>query len=438
MIRATPRGGCASVAVPPPVTTHLRLVEPVPTTGWKTVAPNIQHTPGGGYRVRQRVGRKRITLGVFATFAEALAVQAASIEEVRSRGLSKRPTLETWMPTWFERREKSDVRSVDSERNRARKHVYGTKLARIPLDEIRRVDILGWLRELEAKHVDYEGQRVGWARKKAAQEKASGKTPKRRARRSASTKTKTLGRQTRLHCLKLIRGALNAAVDEEYIEENPALGINLPKEARVDDESTVLTPAEQTRLLEVVPLPEKWIVAAAIGGGWRMGEQWSLEIDGVHLDSAVPYLDVRYGGVGRKPTKSGQPRQVPLVGPALEAMREWLAVRASWCKRLKCALVFPTLRGAHRRKKPPRGWKECLRKAGIVRRVRWHDLRHTCASALLSGQWGRKWSMEEVQKFLGHKSIRTTERYARFADDALMKAAAETTAALAASKGDAS
>jgi integrase len=232
----------------------------------------------------------------------------------------------------------------------------------------------------------------------------------------------------------LVRGALAAAIDEEYIEENPALGIKLPKEARVDDLSTVLTPSEQERLLDVVPLPEEWIVAAAIGGGWRMGEQWSLELADVHIEVAVPYVDVRYGAVNRKPTKNGQPRRVPLVGPALEAMREWLRIRDDWCNHRRCALVYPTPRAAHRRKKPPRGWKEWLRKAGIVRRVRWHDLRHTCASALLSGQWGRKWSMEEVQKFLGHKSIRTTERYARFADDALMRAAAETTAAIAASK----
>lgn len=102
---------------------HLRLVEAA-TTGWKTVAPNIQHTPGGGYRVRQRVGKKRITLGVFATFVEALAAQTGVTEG--GAASPARPTVETWMPTWFDRREKSDVRSVDSERNRAKKHVYGT------------------------------------------------------------------------------------------------------------------------------------------------------------------------------------------------------------------------------------------------------------------------------------------------------------------------
>jgi site-specific recombinase XerD len=44
---------------------------------------------------------------------------------------------------------------------------------------------------------------------------------------------------------------------------------------------------------------------------------------------------------------------------------------------------------------------------------------------LVSGQWGRKWSLEEVKAFLGHASVKTTERYAKFAGDALMAAAKE-------------
>jgi hypothetical protein len=31
----------------------------------------------------------------------------------------------------------------------------------------------------------------------------------------------------------------------------------------------------------------------------------------------------------------------------------------------------------------------------IARTVRWHDLRHTCASSLVAGGWGPRWSLEE-------------------------------------------
>jgi integrase len=60
---------------------------------------------------------------------------------------------------------------------------------------------------------------------------------------------------------------------------------------------------------------------------------------------------------------------------------------------------------------------------GIKRKVRFHDLRHSCASHLVMGTWGRRWSIEEVSKFLGHSDIQVTQRYAHLADTALHRAA---------------
>jgi site-specific recombinase XerD len=74
---------------------------------------------------------------------------------------------------------------------------------------------------------------------------------------------------------------------------------------------------------------------------------------------------------------------------------------------------------------------EYLAVAGITRgphevSVVWHSFRHTCAAALVSGMWARRWTLEEVKGLLGHESITTTERYAHLADSALRQAAAET------------
>lgn len=66
--------------------------------------------------------------------------------------------------------------------------------------------------------------------------------------------------------------------------------------------------------------------------------------------------------------------------------------------------------------------------AAVGRHVRFHDLRHTCASLLVSGAWGRAWSLEEVKQLLGHSSISVTERYAHFAGSLLDDAAAQTDA----------
>jgi integrase len=47
--------------------------------------------------------------------------------------------------------------------------------------------------------------------------------------------------------------------------------------------------------------------------------------------------------------------------------------------------------------------------AGITRRCRFHDLRHTFASRLASGGV----PLQFIARALGHKSVTTTERYAR-------------------------
>ena len=53
--------------------------------------------------------------------------------------------------------------------------------------------------------------------------------------------------------------------------------------------------------------------------------------------------------------------------------------------------------------------RAALRFAGITRRVRFHDLRHSVASFLVS----REVPLEKVAKMLGHSSITVTRRYAR-------------------------
>src|ERR1019366_602818 len=59
--------------------------------------------------------------------------------------------------------------------------------------------------------------------------------------------------------------------------------------------------------------------------------------------------------------------------------------------------------------------------AGITRRLRLHDLRHTFASRLASRGVG----LQIIAKALGHRSTRMTERYARPSREAAMRAIVE-------------
>ena len=110
-------------------------------------------------------------------------------------------------------------------------------------------------------------------------------------------------------------------------------------------------------------------------------------------------------------------RRVPLFGIALEAARWWLP-RAG-------VVFFPTVRGYHRPKSrivDADDWKAWLATAKIGR-LRWHDLRHTCATLLLRGDLSdHAWSTDAVRDMLGHSTVRVTERYAK-PDGALAEAA---------------
>ena len=67
-----------------------------------------------------------------------------------------------------------------------------------------------------------------------------------------------------------------------------------------------------------------------------------------------------------------------------------------------------------------RRFKRAARRAGLqgADQLRFHDLRHSCGSELVrSGV-----SLYVVQRILGHKSPRMTQRYAHLRDEALAQA----------------
>lgn len=64
------------------------------------------------------------------------------------------------------------------------------------------------------------------------------------------------------------------------------------------------------------------------------------------------------------------------------------------------ALVLPAADGRCHRDGYDAGWARVRRLAGIDRPVRWHDLRHMCASHLAQGTWGRAWTTTKQNKAL--------------------------------------
>jgi len=393
------------------------------TTRRKKGSGTIEDTRDGRKRVRITTAAGRRSLGVVNTQEEAEAllggVRAELLSEEHVEGL----TLGAWGARWLDRREGEGTLSIETDRNRWDVHVAKSALADLPIASITRADVLEWLDVMCAKQAK-----------------------DRRGRRK-------LSKNTIQNALNLLRGAFEAAVQRCILTANPAAGVRVPKRVAPTVEPwTYLTLEEQEALwrCEDIPRVHRLMLQFAVGTGLREGEMFNLHLRDLRVDGDRPEIVIRYGSRNKGPKSTkGKPkiRYVPLFGLGLEAARAWLDELPRYAPKNPHGLVFPGPKGARRQKgkhlhvtqrvngkpRPVDPLPEYLAAAGIVqaqrhdgRHVRWHDLRHTCAAALVSGMWGRRWSLEEVKGLLGHSSISITERYAHLADSALRAAAAAT------------
>lgn len=348
----------------------------------------------GVWRHRARVvlaSGRRVPVGVFKTEREAQIALDDALAKYRAGAAVDTLvgiTVRQWGAPFLDQRDEQGIRGIKTERNRWKNLVDASPLADVILAAVVRRDAKQWLAWLQGRRIKYK--------------------------HAHSRNGKKLSRVTLQNALNLVRKAFDVALDDELVTVNPFAGVRLPRNpGRTHEPWTYLTLDEQNALIAC----SGSLVWFALATGLRQGEQWSLRWDDVHQDHVV----VRYGSDGA-PTKSGKLRRVPLVPLAMIALKREMEFRG----RTSSPLVFPALGGSRRDKGEPAGWKIWIRAAGITRNVRWHDLRHTCASSLVAGWWGRKWSLEEVKGMLGHASITTTERYAHLAESEIQKAAKET------------
>lgn len=316
-----------------------------------------------------------------------------------------KPTFLTHAAKILDERAEDGIRGIERERSRFRVHIVKSGFASMPIDQIEPKHIAEWLREMSHKKpMDKRGDRL-------------------------------LARATIHRSQALVSVVFGEAVQQGLIKSNPCMGVRLKR--RAGEESTkekwaYLTPEEQRTVAtcEEIPLADRLAIRFAIGTGLRQGEQFNMLLDDLHVDGPEPHVFVRFGSKN-KPPKSGKTRKVPLFGDGLIAAREWLALLPTFAPSNPERLVFPTAKGNRRPQGKPLGRSSVfhghLRFAG-VKRCRWHDLRHTCASSLVAGWWGRAWTLIEVRDMLGHSSVTISERYAHLGETSLKLAARATVA----------
>lgn len=392
----------------------------------------------GGFRARLPVEGKTKDIGVFATVEEAeIVLNRALLKRAATPGASATvQTFATFGRRVLDMREGEGIRSVASERNRWKNHIETCDFASKAVRDVTSADIADLLQALGNKTADDK-----------------------RGRRKISRKTVQ-------RCKALLSAIFSVAVQREMRPTNPCVGIKVRRDKddeEIDEDGETiwdwLRGDEQQAFLAHPDIPRwfKVMTRAAWGIGWRQGEQWNHELRDVHfartpdvcacgakgcltLKEKGAHVFIRWGKKGKRP-KSGKVRRVHLFGEGLAAMMEWLDLLPTYASENPSKLTFPTQTGCRRQTGAPQrsvriklpGGKSKVGKAkllpemlaliGVDRNIRWHDLRHTCASSLVSGTWGRAWKLEEVRDMLGHSSITVTEKYAHLSPEARQGAA---------------
>jgi len=212
----------------------------------------------------------------------------------------------------------------------------------------------------------------------------------------------------------VLHKALTQALKWNMIPRNAADAVKVPRP--VPEEMHPLSPDEARNLIEAArgdKLEAPYILA--VHTGMRQGELLGLKWEDVDLNEGVIHIRrtvVRSGGrisLGEPKTK-GSRRPVHLTGAAVEALKAHLERQLEDIERLgdlyrDHGLVFTSEVGTliNPSNLRRRSFAPLLQRAGLPR-IRFHDLRHTCATLLLSRNVHPKY----VQELLGHATVAIT------------------------------
>jgi integrase len=212
----------------------------------------------------------------------------------------------------------------------------------------------------------------------------------------------------------ILRRGLAQATKWHLVQRNVADTVKPPKPAQ--KEICALSAAETRRLLEAASGDRlEALYVLAVHTGMRQGELLALRWQDVDMESAVVSVRrtlTRSGGrvaFGEPKTKKSR-RSIRLTPQAVEALRSHLERQLRDMEILgdryqDLGLIFTTDTGGliNPSNLRQRSFAPLLKRAGLPH-MRFHDLRHTCATLLLSRGVHPKF----VQELLGHATIAIT------------------------------
>ena len=191
--------------------------------------------------------------------------------------------------------------------------------------------------------------------------------------------------------------AMKQAVKWSLIPRNVTEAVNPPREQKKE-----IRPLDEDQVKRLLKAAEgdklEALYILAITTGMRSGELLGLRWEDVDLEAGT--LQVRrtvFNGQIEAPKTQKGKRSIKLTQTSITALRKHPRV-SKWIFCTKAGTPM-SVHNLHRR-----SWKPLLKKTALPLDTRFHDLRHTCATLLLTKGVHPK----IVQELLGHSSISIT------------------------------
>lgn len=230
----------------------------------------------------------------------------------------------------------------------------------------------------------------------------------------AQLATRQMAKRTMARAVSSLRRYFGFLVQHGLIPTDPSVRLRAPAgEGRLP---RVLTALELDGLLDtpsaasvgdpLVAARDQAVLELLYGSGLRVSEVCSLDDDAIDLARHL----VRVWGKGSKE------RVVPVSGPAVDAVRNWLVARRDWpvADPVEPGDGRALFRNGRGRRLGPRDVRRLLDRRA-VHPTHPHALRHSFATHLLDGGA----DLRTVQELLGHADLSTTQNYTHVTKDRL-------------------
>lgn len=211
--------------------------------------------------------------------------------------------------------------------------------------------------------------------------------------RKREVEPKPLGEGTKALMFQKLCSALNMAVKQGIISRNPALNIERFREPESDRQFLTV---EELRKLTQTPPPDKEVARAFLFScltGLRWSDIAKLKWGDVQLMGDVTRIIFTQKKTGGLEYLDLNPQAVDLLGDRKSAK----------------SLIFPDLMAVQNARINVSAW---VKAAGIDKHITFHCARHTFAIMMLDAGV----DLYTLSKLLGHKSIETTQVYAKILD----------------------